>query len=229
MPPPGDSQGMGATASGGVARWGLLPSPSGRGTEGEGDTSYVCAVDAEGNAFSATPSDFIGDVPMVPGLGIVISGRGSQSWLDPEHASSLQPGKRPRLTPNPGLVLRDGELYMVFGTPGGDQQPQGMVQAFLNIVEFGMTPQEAVEAPRVGSLSFPNSFWPHDSQQGRLMVESRVPPRVRRALQDLGHDVQPWAPFETRAGHVCAVLKDPRTGVLHGAADPRFTAYAIGW
>jgi len=195
----------------------------------KGDTSYVCAIDAEGNGFSATPSDFIGDVPVVPGLGIVISGRGTQSWLDPKHVASLRPWKRPRLTPNPALVLRDDDLFMVFGTPGGDQQPQGMIQAFLNVVEFGMRPQEAVEAPRVGSWSFPNSFSPHEYLPGRLNVEARIPEATRKALAELGHEVEPWGDFEPRCGHVCMVLKDPGTGVLHAGADPRFLAYAIGW
>ena len=224
MPPFGDPQAVETRRP--EATVGALETPL---REPQGDTSYVCAVDSEGNAFSATPSDSIGDVPVVPGLGIIISGRGSQTWLDPEHASSLQPWKRPRLTPNPGLVMRDGELFMAFGTPGGDQQPQGMVQAFLNIVEFGMGPQEAVEAPRVGSESFPNSFWPHDYFPGRLNGEARIPPRTRRALQDLGHRITLWGALEPKAGHVCAVLRDGETGVLHGAADPRFTAYAIGW
>ncbi len=193
------------------------------------DTSYVCAVDEEGNGFSATPSDFIGDVPVVPGLGFVISGRGSQSWLDPAHTSALQPWKRPRLTPNPGLVMRDGELSMVFGTPGGDQQPQGMVQVFLNIVEFGMSPQEAVEVPRVGSESFPNSFWPHAYHPGRLNVEESIPPRIRKDLEARGHRIDLWGALEPRAGHVCAVVRDAEHGVLHGGADPRFLAYSIGW
>ena len=224
MPPHGDPHSL-ATA---VAAAGL---PFHRPTDGQpqGDTSYVCAMDAEGNAYSATPSDFIGDGPIVPGLGFVISGRGAQSWLDPEHPSSLQPGKRPRLTPNPGLVMREGEPWMAFGTPGGDQQPQSMVQVFLNIVEFGMSPQEAVEAPRVGSESFPNSFWPHAYLPGWLNVEERIPSRTRRALHRLGHDVHLWNGLEPRAGLVCAVLLDRSTGVLSGAADPRSLAHAVAW
>ncbi len=195
----------------------------------QGDTSYVCVIDREGNGFSATPSDFLGDVPIVPGLGLLVSGRGTSSWLDPDHASSLQPWKRPRLTPNPGLVMRDGELSMVFGTPGGDQQPQGMVQTFLNIIEFGMTPQKAVEQTRVGSLSFPNSFWPHQYLPGRLIVEERLPAQTRKALTHLGHDLEIWNALEPRLGHVCVVRRDPETGVLHGGADPRFQSLAIGW
>ncbi|MCL0101592.1 gamma-glutamyltransferase family protein [Dehalococcoidia bacterium] len=197
--------------------------------EQQGDTSYVCSVDSEGNAFSATPSDFIGDSPVVPELGFVISGRGSQSWLDEGHASSLAPWKRPRLTPNPGLVMRDGELFMVFGTPGGDQQPQGMLQVFLNMVEFGMSPQEAVEHPRVGSESFPGSFWPHPYFPGKLNLEANFTEAVHSTLAQLGHEISSWETLDTRAGHVCVVMKDQGTGVLHGGADPRFTSYAIAW
>ncbi|MEE9285571.1 MAG: gamma-glutamyltransferase family protein [Dehalococcoidia bacterium] len=225
MPPAGDPT-SGKAISGvaaGVAS--LTPHAS----EPQGDTSYVCVIDDEGNGFSATPSDFIGQCPIVPGLGLIISGRGTQSWLDPDHVASLKPWKRPRLTPNPGLVLRDGELFMAFGTPGGDQQPQGMVQAFLNVVEFGMSPQQAVEAPRFGTWSFPNSFWPHEYLPGRLNVEARVPSQTRKRLADLGHDVEPWRDLEPRCGHVCAILRDGETGVLHGGADPRFVSYAIAW
>ena len=220
MPPPGEVSGYGARAR---------PKPAAAPKEPKGDTSYVCAIDKDGNGFSATPSDFIGDAPIVPGLGIVISGRGNQSWLDPAHAGSLQPWKRPRLTPNPGLVLRDGALFMTFGTPGGDQQPQGMVQAFLNIVEFGMTPQAAVEAPRAGSWSFPNSFWPHEYLPGRLSLEGRIPQETRRALAAMGHDVETLRDFAPGFGHVCAIVRDAERGLLHGAADSRFLSTAAAW
>ena len=114
----------------------------------EADTSYVCVVDRwGGNAFSATPSDSIGGTPLATGLGFLISARGSQSWLDPEHPSSLAPGKRPRLTPNPAMAFKDGKVWMPFGTPGGDVQCQSMVQLFLNVAEFGMDVQQAIEVP----------------------------------------------------------------------------------
>ena len=130
------------------------------------DTSYACVVDRWGNAFSATPSDSFGTSPIIPGLGFIASSRGSQIWLDPEHPSGLAPGKRPRLTPNPALAMRDGKPLMPFGTPGGDVQPQSMVQLFLNVFEFGMDVQQAVEAPRFSTWSFPNSFWPHAYHPG---------------------------------------------------------------
>ena len=126
------------------------------------DTSYACTVDRWGNAFSATPSDGVGGCKVIPGLGFTLSARGTQSWLEPDHPSSLQPWKRPRLTPNPAIAFKEGRLLMPFGAPGGDAQCPAMVQMFLNIVEFGMEPQTAVEQPRFTSWNFPNSFWPHE-------------------------------------------------------------------
>jgi len=192
------------------------------------DTSYTCVVDRWGNAFSATPSDSDLGSPMVPGLGTTISTRGSQSWLEADHPSCLAPWKRPRLTPNPALALRDGELFMPFGTPGGDAQVQAMLQTFLNIVEFGMDPQQAVEAPRFISLSFPNSFWPHTYLPGRLAVEGRLPPQTVEELARRGHQIEKWADWTDSAGGVCAILVDRERGTLVGGADPRRESYAIG-
>ena len=137
------------------------------GGEQEQDTSYTCVVDQWGNAFSATPSDG-SNSPLVPGLGFRLSARGSQTWLDPGHPSALQPWKRPRLTPSPAIVLKEGRLFMPFGTPGGDAQCSVMAQVFLNIVEFGMNTQQAIEQPRLTSSNFPGSFWPHVYLPGRL-------------------------------------------------------------
>ena len=117
----------------------------------EQDTSYTCTVDRWGNAFSATPSDGVGGCKVVPGLGFTLSARGTQSWLEPDHPSSLQPWKRPRLTPNPAIAFKQGRLLMPFGAPGGDAQCPAMLQMFLNIVEFGMEPQAAVESSRGSS------------------------------------------------------------------------------
>ena len=193
------------------------------------DTTYVCVVDRHGNAFSATPSDISFDNPVVPGTGLAISSRGLQSWLDPDHPSSVQPGKRPRLTPNPGLVLRDGKLLMAFGTPGGDVQCQAMVQAFLNILEFGMNPQAAIEAPRVATYSFPASHHPHPYTPRKLFAESRLDAATWRALEAKGHEMVDWSPWNWKAGAVCAIVVDDRNGILVGGADPRREAYAIGW
>jgi gamma-glutamyltranspeptidase/glutathione hydrolase len=193
------------------------------------DTSYLCVVDRYGNVFSSTPSDGSSSSPVIPGLGFVASPRGSQSWADPGHASSVQPWKRPRLTPNPALVLKDGKPFMAFGTPGGDVQCQAMLQAFLNIVCFGLDPQQAVEAPRVASASFPNSFEPHAYHPGRLNVETSIPESVRAELERKGHKLHLWPAREWRAGAVCAIVIDSDEGVLKAAADPRRMNYALAW
>ena len=118
---------------------------------------------------------------------------------------------------------------MVFGTPGGDVQPQAMLQAFLNIVLFGMDPQAAVEAPRFASYSFPDSFEPHSYYPGRLNIEGRISQETGAALSALGHQVHWWPHWVWRAGAVCCIVADAATGVLHGGADPRRPSYALGW
>jgi gamma-glutamyltranspeptidase/glutathione hydrolase len=200
------------------------------------DTTYLCVVDGDGNAFSATPSDTLDGGPIVPGLGIIVSPRGLQSRLDPAHPSVLAPGKRPRLTPSPALALHRGggvdARVWAFGCPGGDVILQAMLQALLNYVQFGMTPQQAVEAPRFASFSFPNSFYPHGEPQGQLNVEARIPPEVRDELAARGHDVVTWPEFEFDAGGVSLALdlvEPTRAGrVLAAAADPRRSTYAFG-
>jgi gamma-glutamyltranspeptidase / glutathione hydrolase len=221
MPPPGDPAGRQAVLpswTGPTARGG--PRPPGL------DTSYIAVVDRDGNAFSATPSDVATDTPVVPGTGLAVSSRGSQSWVDPEHPSAVAPGKRPRLTPSPAMLFRDGRLVMPFGTPGGDVQAQAMLQALLNVVVFGLSPQRAVEAPRFATQSFPDSFWPHRYHPGRLLLEARLPDATAEALSGLGHRVARWGPWEWRAGGVCLVRVDD-AGVRWGAADPRRDAYAL--
>lgn len=199
------------------------------------DTTYICVVDRDGNAFSATPSDTLDGGPIVPELGIVVSPRGLQSRLDPKHPSVLAPGKRPRLTPSPALAMRAGagrdSSVCVFGSPGGDVILQAMLQAFLNLLHFDMTPQQAVEAPRVGMFSSPNSFYPHDSTDRLLMVEARVAMEVKRDLARRGHDIGSWPEWEFDAGGVSLGLDvHPPSAerVLAAAADPRRSTYAIG-
>ncbi len=193
------------------------------------DTSYVAVVDGKGNAFSATPSDTAHNGPVVPGTGLCPSTRGSQSWTDPAHPSSAAPGKRPRLTPNPAIALREGKYVMPFGTPGGDVQIQAMTQTFLNLEVFGMEAQAAVEAPRFATASFPNSFAPHNHYPGRLMLEGSIPAEIGEALGRLGHEVQWWPAGDYKAGAMCLVKSDMRTGIHQGAADFRRACYAVGW
>ncbi len=193
----------------------------------EADTSYVAVVDRWGNAFSATPSDGSWNSPVVPGLGIIPSNRGSQSRPDPRHPCGVAPGKRPRLTPNPAMVVTEAGGVMPFGTPGGDVQIQAMLQVMLNILHFGMEVQEAIEAPRVASYSFPSSFAPFDYFPGRLAAEVGVPAAVREDLAGRGHEMKEWPAVSWLAGTVEVVLSDPRKGLLAAGADPRRPAYAM--
>jgi gamma-glutamyltranspeptidase/glutathione hydrolase len=195
----------------------------------QADTSYVCAVDEHGNAFSATPSDGVGSTPIVPGLGLLCSGRGSQSWLIPGHPSAVAPGKRPRLTPNPAMAFKDGALLMPFGTPGADMQSQSMLQTFLNIVDFGMDVQQAIEAPRFGTFSYPESFWPHTYRPGRLNLEGRIARAIGDELAERGYDVEWWPDWTRMTGNVCAIVVDQAQGSLAAGADARAEAYAGGW
>ena len=187
----------------------------------EADTSFVAVVDRWGNAFAATPSDGSWNSPVVPGLGIIPSNRGSQSRPDPSHPSGVAPGKRPRLTPNPAMmVTRDGGV-MPFGTPGGDVQIQAMLQVVLNVFQFGMELQDAIEAPRFASYAFPSSFAPFDYFPGRVAQP------VRDGLAARGHEVKDWPEITWLAGAVEAVLSLPEKGLVAGGADPRRPAYAI--
>jgi gamma-glutamyltranspeptidase/glutathione hydrolase len=222
MPPAGDPPG-----ARGLPR-AQIPAPA-PGDVRPGDTSYVCAVDRHGNAFSCTPSDGSNNSPIIPGVGILASGRGSQSWADPTHPCSVAPGKRPRLTPNPALALKNGRALMPFGTPGGDVQCQSMVQVFLNVNVFGMDVQSAIEAPRFSTYSFPGSFEPHPYFPGLLMMEGRIARATGEALRSRGHRIEWWDEWTWLAGAPCAIYVDQERGILHGGADPRRPAYVLGW
>lgn len=206
----------------------LVPPPtSGNPDRSAADTSYVCVIDRWGNAFSATPSDGSSGSPVIPGTGIVPSARGTQSRPDPRHPSGVAPGKRPRLTPNPALAVRDDGSVFAFGCPGGDMQPQAMVQVFLNVFNFGMDVQEAIDAPRFSTWSFPNSFSPFSYLAGRVAIEDRFPEDVLVELHRRGHDIQRWPEFTREAAAVEAIYMDKTTGFLRAGADPRQPAYAI--
>ncbi|MBE9605382.1 gamma-glutamyltransferase [Acetobacteraceae bacterium H6797] len=193
----------------------------------EAGTSYVAVVDRWGNAVSATPSDGSWTGPLVPGTGLMVSGRGSQNRVDPAHPAGYAPGKRPRLTPSPALIeLADGGV-MPFGTPGNDVQPQAMLQVLLNLLHFGMEPQAAIEAPRVATYAFPSSSSPHDYFPGRLSLEGRIPAETKAALAAKGHVIADWPDWTSVAGCVELVRTEPKTGLISAAADPRRPAYAI--
>jgi gamma-glutamyltranspeptidase/glutathione hydrolase len=226
LPEPGDPENSGRKTSGAAEKAYAAPHGASRLSQ---DTIYACVVDRHGNAYSATTSDNASETPIIPGTGLAISSRGCQSRLEPGHPAEVKPGKRPRLTPNPALAFRDGKLLMAFGTPGGDQQSQAMLQVFLNIVEHGMTVQQAVEAPRMSSQSFPNSFAPHGYFPGRMNMEENMPRETIEDMRRRGHDVEIWPRYPAANAGVCAVKIDPETGMRHAGADPRREGYAMAW
>lgn len=225
MPPAGDPRKLAAERT---PRGGAPLVPERAFSAPEIDTSHVCVVDRHGNVFAATPSDGSYNAPVVPELGIIASPRGSQNWADPDHPSGVAPGKRPRLTPNPAIAIAPGRMKMPFGTPGGDVQTQAMLQVFLNIQLFGMQVQDAIEAPRCASYSFPSSFEPHAYHPGLLNLESRIDRSAGEALGRMGHKVEWWPDWTWLAGAVCTIVADQETGVLKGGADPRRPSYALG-
>jgi gamma-glutamyltranspeptidase/glutathione hydrolase len=194
-----------------------------------GDTTHLDAVDREGNMVAATPSGgWIGSSPVIQGLGFPLGTRGQMFYLNPQRPNALAPRKRPRATLTPSLVTRQGEPYMVFGTPGGDAQDQWTLQFFLNVVVFGMNLQEALDAPTVHSIHFPSSFYPRTAYPGRVEIEGRISPEVIAGLERRGHEVgllDGWA-----NGKVMGIRFDRARGVIQGAVSPRRNiGYALGW
>ena len=223
MPPSGEYEKLGLS---GTAD---LPQGTADKIEEALDTSFICTVDRYGNLFSATPSDGSAEGPVIPGLGIVPSTRGAQSWTDPSVPACLAPGKRPRLTPNPAIAVQAGRRFMPFGSPGNDVQPQAMLQVLFNIFVFGMTPQLAIEAPRFATFSYPRSSEPHAYSPGLLQMESRIPKATCDALRALGHDVKRWPHWDWLAGAVCTIVYDTETGMMEGGSDPRRPTGVAGW
>ena len=194
-----------------------------------GDTSYLAVVDEHRNGVSFTPSlhSAFGTGVVLGDLGFILNCRGDYYSLDPTHPNSLQPGKRARSTLTPTIVMKDGELYMVIGSPGGDEQPTRIAQSLLNHIDFGMNVQEAIEAPRWSTTSFPASEFPHTMYPGNMAVESRIPESVRADLSARGHNVEVKGPWMMNA--TSAIVIDPVTGVLSAGADPRGDNYALAW
>ena len=156
-----------------------------------GDTVHFDIIDQAGNMVSSTPSGgWLQSSPVIPEIGFCLGTRAQMFWLDEKHPAALVPGKRPRSTLSPTMALRDGEPYLAWGSPGGDQQDQWITQFFLRHVHSKMNLQEAIDAPAWHSEHFPISFWPRTSRPGVLVVESRVPEATIKELRARGHEVE---------------------------------------
>ena len=193
---------------------------------GPGDTCHLDVADRFGNLVSATPSGgWLQSSPVIPGLGFCLGTRAQMFTLTPGLASTLAPGRRPRTTLSPGLALRDGEPYLAFGTPGGDQQDQWALAFFLNHVHFGMNLQEAIDAPAFHTDHFPSSFYPRGSLPRSLAAEARLAEPELAELRRRGHAVTVQPPWSL--GRVSAVSR--RDGMLRAAANARgMQGYAVG-
>ena len=192
------------------------------------DTTCVNVIDAAGNVFSATPSGAWLPAFVAGDTGIPISHRLQSFLLVPGHPNELQPGKRPRITLTPTIVLKDGEPYAALSTPGGDTQEQALLQVFLNVVEFGMNPQEAVEAARFETLHLVGSFDEHRFQPGVLQVETRLLPEVIEDLRKRGHKIELKGEYGADSAPTIITF-DTRTGIIQAGADVRRGRYALGW
>jgi gamma-glutamyltranspeptidase/glutathione hydrolase len=198
-----------------------------------GDTCHLDVVDRWGNMVAATPSGgWLQSNPVVPELGFPLGTRLQMTWLEEGLPNSLTPGRRPRTTLTPSLALRDGVPVLAFGTPGGDQQDQWQLHFFLaaalrSPVRGGLDLQGAIDAPNWHNDSFPSSFYPRGRRPGSVTVESRTDAGVVEELRRRGHDVTVGPAWSE--GRLCAVARDPETGVLSAAANPRgMQGYAVG-
>jgi gamma-glutamyltranspeptidase/glutathione hydrolase len=191
-----------------------------------GDTVHFDIVDRWGNMVSGTPSGgWLQSSPVIPELGFPLGTRAQMFWLDEEHPAALVPGKRPRSTLSPTMALRDGEPYLAWGSPGGDQQDQWIPQFFLRHVHAGLNLQEAIDAPAWHTEHFPSSFWPRTSRPGVVVVEGRVPEATVAELRRRGHIVEIGEDWSE--GRLTAASRD---GVRRkAAANPRgMQGYAAG-
>ena len=195
---------------------------------GRGLTTYLAVVDKDRNMVSITSSllSSFGSGMVAEGNGFFLNDRMQYFYLDPNDVNALAPGKRTRHTINPALALKDGRPFLAFGTPGADTQPQTELQFFLNVVDFGMNVQQALESDAVISTGFRDSYQPH-AVEGKLLVPASVPEAVRDALAARGHTLNVQA--VKGVGWVKAILIDPRSGILMGGVSPKDDAYVMGW
>jgi len=193
-----------------------------------GDTSHLDVVDSKGNMVSATPSGgWLQSSPTIPELGFCLGTRLQMTWLDESSPSALRPGTRPRTTLTPTMLQRDGVTVAALGTPGGDQQDQTQLLFLLRTLVGGYTQQQAIDAPAFHSTSLSGSFWPRTFTPGGLVIESRLGSTVIDELIERGHVVtvvNGWS-----LGRMSSVERDPATGQLSAAANPRGNqGYAAG-
>ena len=194
-----------------------------------GDTSYIGVVDKDRNMVSFEPSlhSLFGTGVVMGNTGIIFNCRGDYYSLVRGEANALEPGKRPRSTLQSTLVMKDGQPFMITGSPGGDDQVMITIQTLVNVIDFGMNVQQAIEAPRWSTHSFPSSVFPHTMVPGEMAVEERIAEATQKELIARGHKLQvapPWS-LASSAG----IIIDAKTGVLSAGADPRVDAYAWAW
>lgn len=186
------------------------------------DTVYLTVVDGKGTAVSFINSLFhlFGSGLVVPGTGICLQNRGACFNLESGHPNALAGGKRPYHTIIPAMALREGQLWLSFGVMGGYMQPQGHVQVLSNLVDYGLNPQSALDAPR---------FRVNERGGPEVAIESGVPRRARKSLKALGYEIHLEKTFAPKFGSGDIIARDPETGVLWGASDPRKDGCAVGW
>jgi gamma-glutamyltranspeptidase/glutathione hydrolase len=196
--------------------------------EENGHTTYLAVVDKDRNMVSVTSSllSLFGSGHVVKGAGFVLNNRMAYYGLDADDVNVLKPGKRVRQTINPALALKDGKPYMVFGTPGADTQPQAQLQFFLNVAEFGMNVQQALEQDSVVSTSFKSSYYPH-AAENKLQVPSTLPKHVLDELAKMGHQLD--IRNVRGVGSVKAIIVHPGTGVLMGGVSPTRDSYVMAY
>ena len=195
----------------------------------DGDTSYIAVVDKDRNMVSFEPSlhSLFGTGVVMGDTGIIFNCRGDYYSLVRGEANALEPGKRPRSTLQSTLVMKDGQPYAILGSPGGDDQVMRTMQTLINMIDFGMNIQQAIEAPRWSSNAFPASPFPHTMHPGDMAVEARIPEATQQALIARGHKLRVTPAWSL--GSNGGIVIDPTTGVLSAGADPRVDAYAWAW
>jgi len=223
---PGDPLNMKAVLASAMQTVGRLSTVP--AVERANDTTCVNVIDKDGNLFSATPSGAWLPAVVAGDTGVLMGQRLQSALTDPNSPNVVAPGKRPRITLTPTLVLKNGQPFMVLSTPGGDNQDQALLQVFLNIVEFNMNPQEAVEAARFDTQHYVSSFDDHEFLPGSLNIESRVDQKVIEELKLRNHKVKVQTDWGTLSSPT-VIVYNTLTGVSSAGADPRRGRYAVAW